>query len=329
MKNIFKSIKLAGNKLIFAAKAKAPEICVTAGIAVGLYGLYSACKATLEVESIVDEAKETLEKIHENEPKEGEEPKKYEDENGEEKPYTKEIATKNKFTVYIRTAAKLARNYAKSSICIIVSILLILKGFGILKKRHVALTAAYAGLQESYNKYRDTIKKKFGKDIDKETIFGLTEKVITKEKEDEKGNRTVEEEVMKKAAKNPGDDSDYIRLFSNESSRYWKRNGEMNYAFLKSTEVYATTLLRTRGHLFLNEVYDALGMPRTQTGALCGWVLNSTGDNYVSFGINDYYDDKNGVLLSDALLNDCGGNAADFWLEFNCMGTIFDKAFNK
>lgn len=322
---LFTNIKLAASRLMLKGKKYAPEICVGASIVIGAVGIYQACKSTLEVESIIDETKETLDKIKENEPKEGEEVKKFVDKDGNEQDYTKEIATKNKVTTYLRFVGKMAKTYWKASLLLILALILNLKGFGILKKRHIAMCAAYTGLKASYDKYRDAIKEKFGIDIDKAAILGLSEKIVTKETEDEKGNRSVVEEVEKTANKNPSDDSDYICLFNNHSSHHWKNNAEMNYAFLKSTEVYATQLLRVRGHVFLNEVYDALGMPRTQTGALCGWVLNSTGDNYVSFGIDDCYDAKNNMVIKDCLSNEPDKFNPDFWLEFNCQGTIFDK----
>ena len=43
--------------------------------------------------------------------------------------------------------------------------------------------------------------------------------------------------------------------------------------------------LRANGHVFLNEVYDALGFKRTPAGSVVGWVWNGDGDGYVDFGL--------------------------------------------
>lgn len=315
--NILNGLKTKASRCLLKAKKYTPEICVISGIAVGCYALYTACKETLKIEDILDETKQKLEMVHNNEP----------DEDGEEKleGYSKKNAAKDKTMVYIQTICKLAKNYAPAAGLCLVSLALILGGFGILKKRHIALTTAYSGLSESYKKYRETIASKYGKDVDMKSLLGVEEKIKTTEEEDEKGNRTVKEETGISVKHKPSDDSDYVVLFSENTARSWKSQADFNHGFLISTERYCNQLLHTRGHLFLNEVYDALGMKHTTTGALCGWVLNDAGDNFVSFGINEYHDGKNRLVTEDAMGFQPYGRDADFWLEFNCQGTIYDK----
>lgn len=320
---LFKNFKLVANRLMLKGKKYAPEICIAAGIATAAAGVYLACKETLAVEGIIDEAKETLNDIQESEPTE-EKTREYIDEDGEKKVYTKEIAARDKIALKVKTIAKLAKNYAPAALCLTASLIFTLGGFKILKKRHLALAASYAGLSESYKKYRKKIVDKYGKEADIASILGLSEAYKTVEKEDENGNRTVEEESEIKVEKKPGDDSDYTVLFSENTSFHHKKDSRMNYAFLKATESYANTLLHSKGHLFLNEVYDALGMKRTKTGALCGWVLNSEGDNFVDFGIRDWYG-ENGILnIEDAFGKSPSRLYNEFWLNFNCQGAIYD-----
>ena len=79
----------------------------------------------------------------------------------------------------------------------------------------------------------------------------------------------------------------YARSFD-ESSMYWSTEADINFYFLKQQELYATKLLEKRGHLFLNEVYDMLGLARSKIGQQVGWIYdkeNPIGDNYVDFGL--------------------------------------------
>lgn len=62
-----------------------------------------------------------------------------------------------------------------------------------------------------------------------------------------------------------------VRIFD-QTNAYWSPQTVYNELFLKAQQNYFQDRLRVRGHLFLNEVYDALGMHRTSEGALLGWV---------------------------------------------------------
>ena len=89
----------------------------------------------------------------------------------------------------------------------------------------------------------------------------------------------------------------------------WSENRETNVYFLRYQQDYANELLRTRGHLFLNEVYDMLGAPRTKLGQVCGWVYkenNPIGDNYVDLDIfNDRNTKDNNVFILDPNVDGC------------------------
>lgn len=98
--------------------------------------------------------------------------------------------------------------------------------------------------------------------------------------------------------------SKYDRVFDS-TSREWKKNGELNKMFLRCQLNYFNDLLYARGHVFLNEVYDALGFERTSYGALMGWITPSIGA--ISFG----------DLEKQRVVN-------DFVLNFNIQGTVFD-----
>ena len=55
-----------------------------------------------------------------------------------------------------------------------------------------------------------------------------------------------------------------------ENSASWDRSRDMNVFFLKFTQDYFNDLLKLRGYLFLNEVYDRLRIPRRAIGQCVG-----------------------------------------------------------
>lgn len=72
-------------------------------------------------------------------------------------------------------------------------------------------------------------------------------------------------------------------------------------------QVYFNDLLADRGYVFLNEVYDALGLPGTAIGAIVGWFRDSDiGDRFVDITIVEE-------------------NEHGFLLDFNVNGAIFHK----
>ena len=91
--------------------------------------------------------------------------------------------------------------------------------------------------------------------------------------------------------------SKYARIFD-ESNVNWSKDQEANLMFLKHQQTYATDILKKKGTVFLNEVYEMLGIPRSQEGCVVGWHYdekNPIGDNYIDFGLNDII--KSNIVL--------------------------------
>ena len=97
--------------------------------------------------------------------------------------------------------------------------------------------------------------------------------------------------------------SKYSVIF--DSGHYmWYEDKHYNELLLKHIENNSNDLLRSRGYLFLNEVYKMLGFPMTKEGQLVGWKLNNdTGDNYVKFNIVDKSESDNELIID---FNVCG-----------------------
>ena len=72
--------------------------------------------------------------------------------------------------------------------------------------------------------------------------------------------------------------------FNEASSKYWSSDPDMNAIFVRQVRNHVNDELRKRGHVFLNEVLDLLGMPRTRQGQLAGWRAGS----YIELWEGDY-----------------------------------------
>ena len=311
--------KMSGafNNVSFKMKKHSPEILMVAGVAGVVVSAVMACKATLKVDAIMDETKEKMDKIHKAE----------EDgvtESGED--YFVEDAKKGTAIVYAQTGFKLVKTYAPAVAIGTLSIASILASNNILRKRNVALAAAYATVDKSFKEYRNRVIEKFGQEVDRELKYNIkAEKVPTIEVDEETGK---EKKVKKNAfVVNPSDVSGYARFFEKYTvdedgnsilNPHWEPNNEYNIMFIKAQENYANDLLRAKKRLFLNDVYEMLGLPRTKAGQVVGWVYdedNPVGDNYVDFGMYadnlSYSDFANG--LDPAIL-----------LDFNVDGNVWE-----
>lgn len=136
------------------------------------------------------------------------------------------------------------------------------------------------------------------------------------EKKDVKVNTEINEEVIDKEDKIEDHGlSIYARWFD-DGCVGWTKDPEYNLAFLEAQQKYANNMLQTRGHIFLNEIYDLLGIPRTKAGAVMGWVddKDHPGDiNYVDFGL---YSERNRDFIN--------GFENTVLLDFNVNGNILD-----
>ena len=304
MKNkteIMKSVNGVTSKAVMKLKKYSPEILVVAGIAGTVVSAVLACKATTKVAEILDETKGTLDTIHE-----GMETGAI---NGQE--YTNEDGKKDTVVVYAQTGMKLAKLYGPAIILGTLSITSILASNNILRKRNVALGAAYAAIDKSFKEYRGRVIERFGEQVDTELKYGIKAK---KFEEIEVDPETGKEKKVKKTVKvaDPNLQSDYAVYFDSKSRNY-ETNPDYNRMFLKAQQAFANDKLQTRGHLFLNEVLDDLDLPRTPAGQIVGWTKDGP-DGYVNFRIVEVERETEDGRHEPALL-----------LDFNVEGNIWEK----
>lgn len=277
----------AGRQILLSKK-HSPTILFAAGI-VGITGtVVLACRATLKLEEVLDESDQA-----------------HQDIDLLEKSTRKEVKRDHAY-VYVRTAVNVGRLYAPSVALGVVSITALTGSHVVLSRRNVALTAAYKTLEEGFNKYRQRVIDDQGEEKDLEYRRDI--KVL--DVHDTEKGKVVKRRVQ-------GDGKSEYAVYFDENNQNWKPFSEYNLFFLRASQQYANQRLNARGHLFLNEVYDALGMDHTKAGAVVGWIKNSGGDNFVDFGIFDSH-------AMDRFYDFVVGNEG-VWLDFNVDGVIYDK----
>lgn len=302
--NLTRKFKLAGLQL----KKYSPEILVVAGVVGTVASAVMACKATTKLNDILVKAKQDVEVIHDA----IEHPETLPGE------YTPEDGRKDLTIVYTQTGLKLIKLYGPSLALGTLSIASILTSSNILRKRNMALAAAYTVIDKSFKQYRGRVVERFGEALDKELRFNVKAKEVDEIIVDKNGKeKTVKKTIN---VSDPNDYSDYARCFD-DGCTGWDKDSEVNLLFLKHQQNYANELLRSNGYLFLNDVYDMLGIPRTKAGQVVGWIYdednpNHKGDNFVDFGIYDLHRQANRDFVN--------GYERVIWLDFNVDGNILD-----
>lgn len=279
------------SRSVLVARKYSPEILTYGGLAgMGVAG-FLAIKATLKLEPIVTDHESAVTEIN-------------------DRKNVEEVDRKELVKVYTRTTLRVAKLYAPAFLTFAGSAVAIAAAHGIMRKRNVALVAAFKALESNFERYRERVKEQFGEDVDKDFYQGVT----TEEIENEDGKKETVKKVSSK------DISLYAKIFD-ETNRNWENDASINLMWLKAQELYLNQLLVARGHVFLNDVYDALGFERTRQGSIVGWVLSKDkdhkGDNEIDFGIYDLDSERARLFVN--------GDEKAILLDFNVDGVIWDK----
>lgn len=305
---LMKSAELVCNKIGFKLRKKSPEILVVAGVAGVIVSTVMACKATTKAGEIAEATNETLAEIHDAAENGVTKAGKTYDENDKKKDLT---------IAYVHAGVMYAKLYAPAAVTGIGSIAMILTSHHILKKRNIALAAAYTTLDKSFKEYRGRVVERFGEQVERELRYNIKAKEVETTVVDDKGKEKKVKEIKNVAASgwDPSRYSPYARFFD-ETNRAWMKDPEQSRFYLKAVQAQANDRLRARGHLFLNEVYELLRFPLTDYGQDVGWIYdlkNPKGDNFVDFGIFEVR--REGATEFDDYVE-------GFILDFNTVGNI-------
>lgn len=276
------------------ASKNAPSLLFGAGV-VGMIGsTVLACRATLKLDEHLQRTQHDLKiAVAAN----ADEPDKYTDADLQQ----------DKLVIVSRSVIGIAKLYGPAVMVGVVSIGCLTKSKNLLQSRNEALAAAYVAVDQAFNQYRGRVIEKYGEDEDRELRYGAEDREVWDET---KGKMTKGKAV--------GSDipSQYSRFFD-EFSTSWNNNAEYNFAFIRCQQNYANDMLRAKGHLFLNEVYDMLGLERSSAGAVVGWKLGH-GDDFVDFGVFD----------GEMARHFVNGREGSILLDFNVDGLIYNLIDN-
>lgn len=271
-------------KHVLTVQKHSPSLLFTAGVVGVVTGTVLACRATLQLEDILDETTEDVESIK--------------NVSVDQDPNRKDIAYAYAIGTY-----RIAKLYAVPVGVTAVSIAALTSSHTQLTRRNTALTAAYAGVHRAYDEYRTRVREELGEEKERDLYFGVVEEKV-------KGADGKNELVK---VVDPNGLSVYARFFD-ETSVNWTKEPELNRLFVQCQQNYFNQLLHARGYVFLNEVYEALGMEWTPEGQIVGWMINQDGDNFIDFGM---FDARSSRFVNHA--------ERSVLLDFNVDGVIFDK----
>lgn len=309
---VISTAKMTGLKI----QKYSPEIMVGTGIVFTIVGVGLACKATLELEDILDEGK-----VKENKIKAVFNGDPVYNENGEEINYNKDLYTEKKYNkdlliVKSQTAFKIGRAYSPAVACEIIGISLLLGSHHIMTKRNAAAIALYKASEQSFFEYRDRVKAKFGEETEDRIFRGVELEEITETVKDEETGR--KKKVKTEVEKQTGNHLSPYAFIFDESSCQWSKSPSQNKFFVEVVQNHLNDKLRDRGHLFLNDVREAFGFDPIPMGQIVGWIYDPVHgkDNYVDFGLSN--------VMNESKRDFVNCYERSVWIDPNVDGVIYD-----
>ena len=307
---IKENVGRAFGKTKMSVKKHSPEIWMISGAVGVVASAIMACRASTKLNSVMEKHKSDVEQI------------RHVAEHPESLPanttYTKDDAKKDLAITRAQTGFKLVKLYAPSVILGTLSLTCMLTSSNILRKRNAALAAAYTAVDNGFKKYRSNVVERFGEEVDKELRYDIKAKQFEEVETDKDGK----EKKVKKTVNVSSIDgySEYARFYDCGCDS-WQKDAEHNLWYLRQQQNYANEKLKANGYLFLNDVYEMLGIPRTKAGQCVGWIyndkdVNHKGDNCVDFGIYNINREVNRDFVN--------GYEPTILLDFNVDGPILD-----
>lgn len=295
----------AFHRVGFKLKKHSPEILIVAGTVGVVASAVMACKASTKLDAVLKETRENAEAIKEapNNPELA----------GR---YTEDDVKKDLAIVYANTGKKLITMYGPAVLLGAASLGCIITSHNIIRKRNVALAAAYATVDKGFKEYRKNVIERFGKELDTELKYNIKKQEIEETVIDEDGNETKVKHNIEVV--DPNLYSPYARFYD-DGCTGWQKDAEHNLFFLQQQQNWANDLLKAQGFLFLNDVYDMLGIKKTQAGQIVGWIYDEKepiGDNFVDFGIFNVHNADARRFVN--------GDERVIILDFNVDGNILE-----
>ncbi len=283
-------------RTILIIKKNSPHLFFAGGMLGSITSTVLACRATLQLPDAMDDIKGNLKAVRERKdnPMVGLAGREY-----TERDYIHDMTF-----VYGQSFKRLVKLYGPSVILGVASTGALTGSHIQLTRRNSELTVTVAALSKAYNDFRERVREQVGEEEELKL-----HRAIVDQKVDVDGKKETVPVVVDGLTLSP-----YARVFDSTSPN-WQKDAELNRVFLMHHQEWANHRLNARGHVFLNEVYDDLGLERTPAGAVTGWILNGeTSDNHISFGLHEAW---NGKFMA--------GMERSAFLDFNVDGVVYDK----
>lgn len=284
---------------VLAAQKHSPHILFGAGV-VGVVGtVVLASRATLKLETVVEEfeAKKRLAHELKNDPEIG---------------YDETMAKNDGVVLRAQFVTRICKLYAPAFFTGVAAIGCLGGSHYILNKRNAQLVATLGAVQKALSAYRDRVKNEVGVDREQELYYGVTEREV------HAGEKKNGEQKIEKVRSFGEGVSPYAKIFDVENIN-WQPTPSYNLFFLRMVQNQLNDSLRANGHVFLNDAYRALGYTDTEAGAVCGWFKDGDGDGFVDLGI---WTDRRTQEQIKPFMQGANGS---LMLDFNVDGPIHKK----
>ena len=275
---------------VFKAKKNSPHIFFAAGVIGAVGSTVMACKATRKLDDRLEYVKKDVDDAR----------ALVEASKAGHSTVPMKEACKELSVATGKATLEVVKLYAPAAAVGVVSIGFLAGSHVQLTRRNGALTMAIGALGRSFDEYRGRVRAKYGEE-EENKIYRNIEEIETV---DDKGKKIIAEAIK-------GPSSLHSKLFGPENPE-WKKNSEMNRAFLMAVQKHANNMLDAHGVVMLNEVYKDLGFPPTSGGQLYGWERDPAKPGKIDFGI---FEPRNSAFLA--------GLEYQIWLDFNVDGVVF------
>lgn len=300
------AISQFGGRSMAFTKAHTPEILAVVGVGSVVTAGVLAARATLKLDNLVTELEMAREIIRDQE---------FDDEKDRAKALFK---AQSKFVL------GLVKLYGPATALGIAGIAALLGGQGILKKQNIALVGAYSSLDQVYREYRKRVIDEVGEEKEQEIRLNL--RAVDQDESVEGDADDKPAEVLSDQHKVILGASEYAAFFDRYSSSLYSPHYDNNMSTLRIAQSHLNNRLESQGFLFLNEVWEAIGMPRTEAGQLVGWIYDpkaNDGDNFVDLGLDNFENIRNGTIRNKAFTDNA------ILIDPNVDGVIVDKVWRK
>lgn len=306
-------IGLAGLTL----KKYSPEIYLATGIGAGIASVVLIAKAHKKSDEVFESVWQDIESVNnfvEDQNKESEQAQddvkngSFSVEANTIEPVSQAEERRMLTPMYGEMARRAIILYGPGVLMGVSAVTLIWASHNVQKNRNRAMLSALTLFERGFAEYRKRVVGELGEEADERFYYGAETRKITTLTKDKDG-KTKKTKGEKNHIPDEPSPIMYQRTYD-RAARYWKNDPDMAQFFLHAIQSQMNDILYIQGYLLLNVVYKSLGFAETPEGAVVGWSKNAPGDNFVSIGLDNDINQREGD---------------DRWiLDFNVNGPIFE-----